>query len=82
MTFDDASHNATAAHAEHLGKPDDNGWIEAKVKYVRFQNVQLLNMFIEGDEDEDWHTLVERIVIVGVTGESKDQGKIGQLDED
>ena len=82
MTFDDASHNSTAAHVEQLGKPDANGWIEAKLKYVRFQNVQLLNMFIEGDEDEDWHTLVERIVIVGVTGESKDQGKIGQLDED
>lgn len=67
-----------APHVEKV-EADDSTWYEIKLKYVRFQNVQALNIFIDGP-DEDYHTLVDKIVLVGVSGESKEQAKIN-LDE-
>lgn len=79
LSFDDAS--GDAPHIETIEETGDSLWYEVKVKYVRFQNVQNLNIFIDGD-DEDFHTLVEKIVLVGVSGDSKDQGLLQGAEEE
>lgn len=78
MSFDDAAADADAPHVEKIAHAD--GWYEAKLRYVRFQNVHNLNIFVDG-ADEDLHTLVEAIVLVGVIGDSRDQGSLAQSDE-
>lgn len=75
LSFDDATSDA-APHVEKL-EGVAHGWYEAKVKFVRFQNVQSLNIFVEGAE-EDLHTVVDKIVVVGVSGESKEQQKLNK----
>lgn len=67
MSFEDAVSDSAPPHKEVLELKD--GWFEAKVKYVRFQKVQNLNIFVDGD-DEDTHTYIKRIVLVGLSGES------------
>lgn len=81
LSFDDAAGDSSAPHVENIDGNFSGGWYEVKVKYVRFQNVQNLNIFIDG-ADEDFHTLVERIVLVGVTGDSKDQGPLQTGEEE
>lgn len=71
LSFDDAAGDNNASHVEQIGETDDHCWYQCKLKYVRFQKVQSLNIFIDGD-DEDNHTMVEKIAIVGVSGEEKD----------
>ncbi|KAG7662423.1 txl1 [[Candida] subhashii] len=84
LSFDDAA-DSNSPHEQKIDVDDDdedlvNGkWIEAKFKFVRFQNVQNLNIFFEGDDD-DYHTIIDKIVIVGLSGESKNQGKIQSLE--
>lgn len=72
LLFDDTA--GDAPHVEQIGETDSL-WYEVKVKYVRFQNVQNLNIFIDG-ADDDLHTLVDKIVLVGISGDSKDQGPL------
>lgn len=74
LSFDDAADDEAATHAEKIGSFDLD-WYEVKLKYVRFQKVQNLNIFIDG-ADEDSHTLVEKILVVGVAGDSTDQGSL------
>lgn len=78
LSFDDATSDA-APHVEKL-EGVAGGWYEAKVKFVRFQNVQSLNIFVDG-ADEDLHTLVDKIVVVGVNGEAKEQQKLNKGEE-
>ena len=47
---------------------------------MRFQNVQNLNIFVDG-ADEDSHTIIEKIVIIGLTGESTEHTAIQQEEE-
>lgn len=70
LSFDDAASDTNPSHQETLDLKED-GWYECRLKYVRFQNVQGLNIFIDGDDD-DSHTVVEKIVIIGIGGEEKD----------
>lgn len=75
LSFDDAD-SQSGLHEQELNI--EEGWNEIKVKYVRFQNVQNLNIFIDG-EDSDYHTMVEKIAIIGVGGEEKDQNILEKL---
>lgn len=79
-SFDDVD-DSNAPHIEKIKETEENVWYEAKVKFVRFQSVQSLNIFVDG-EDEDFHTLIDKIIIIGVNGESKEQAKISKLDEE
>lgn len=74
LSFDDAADDESATHAEKIDSFDLD-WYEIKLKYVRFQKVQNLNIFIDG-ADEDSHTLVEKILVVGVAGDSTDHGSL------
>lgn len=81
LSFDEASADTSAPHIEKVSTNDEEQWLNTKFKFVRFQNVQNLTIFVDG-EDEDYHTVIEKIVIVGVNGESKEQGKINQIDDE
>lgn len=82
MSFDDAVADKNSPHSEKIDlEKVAYGWYEAKLKFVRFQNVQNLTVFIDG-EDEDKHTVVDKIVLVGLSGDSKDQGTVQQLEDD
>lgn len=82
LSFEDVDSTITQHEEDILESGwDSNGWCEIKLKYVRFQKVSSLDFFIDGEDDE-LHTLIERIVLVGVDGESKNQGKIEKIGED
>ena len=80
ISFDEADGDQNAAHVEKLDDSKD-GWHEIKLKYVRFQKVQSLTIFFDGD-DEDSHTIIVRIVLIGVNGEAKVLGTILNDDDD
>ncbi|QFZ27182.1 putative thioredoxin protein [Clavispora lusitaniae] len=69
LSFDDAAAESNPPHVETIESDAKGPWHEIRLKYVRFQNVQNLNIFLDG-EDEDMHTLVEKIAIIGVSGDS------------
>lgn len=72
ISFDDATSDTHVDHAEMIApeKINENGWYEVKFKYVKFQKVNSVNLFFEG-EDEDAHTLIERIIFIGISGQSR-----------
>lgn len=69
LSFDDAAGDTNAQNVTKIEAADLPGWYEVKLKYVRFQSVQTLNIFVDG-EDEDNHTVIEQILLVGVGGDS------------
>lgn len=77
-SFDDVEDNA--AHVEKIAIDKDQIWYRAQFKLVRFQNVQSLSIFFDGDDEEN-HTVIDKLVIIGVNGESKEQPKLSQLDD-
>lgn len=79
ISFDDAAAGTGALHESEIPAPDANGWSEIKLRYVRFQNVGSLLLFLDG-EDEDESTALQRIVLVGSKGDSRDQGKLEKLE--
>lgn len=79
ISFDDASAGVGALHDGEIGEPDENGWSEIKLRYVRFQQVSSLLLFLDG-EDEDESTALQRIVIIGNKGESRDRGKLEKIE--
>lgn len=78
LSFDDVS-SVTPLHEEEITEFTD-GWYEIKVKYVRFQKVTSLDLFLDG-EDEDEPTTLDKIVVVGVDGECKTQAKLEKPDD-
>jgi thioredoxin len=79
ISFDDAAAGVKALHQGDLPKPDENGWIEIKLRYVLFPNVTSIVIVLDG-ADEDASTVVQRIALIGDKGESKDQGKLEALE--
>ncbi|EDK43227.1 conserved hypothetical protein [Lodderomyces elongisporus NRRL YB-4239] len=74
------SNNSGSSNDDDDDDDETSGeWIEAKLKYVKFQNVQSLCLFFDG-EDEDYHTVIEKVLIIGVNGESKEQKTLGLLE--
>ncbi|CAI5757662.1 unnamed protein product [Candida verbasci] len=80
LSFEEASEDNNSPHLEKI-EGSDGSWYEVKLKYVKFQNVQNLTLFFDS-EDEDSHTIIEKIIIVGVNGESKDQGSLPKLEDE
>ncbi|KAF3991469.1 hypothetical protein FT663_01356 [Candidozyma haemuli var. vulneris] len=82
MSFDDAAADKNAPHVETLDLTKvSDGWYEAKLRFVRFQSVQNITVFIDGD-DEDKHTVVDKVIFIGVSGDSREQGSVQQLEEE
>jgi thioredoxin len=80
MSFDDATNDNNPAHLEKIAETDEP-WYECKMRFVRFQNVHSLNILFDGD-DEDYHTVIEKIVLIGINGDSVDQGTVKKLDDE
>ncbi|KAI3405346.2 txl1 [Candida oxycetoniae] len=79
ISFEDAANDRNAPHSETLDcKEGTEKWIEIRLKYVKFQNVQSLCFFFDGD-DEDLHTTVAKVLIIGVTGDLKKQKTLSSL---
>lgn len=78
ISFDDAAQTASL-HDGEVDNYDANGWAEIKLRYVRFQNVTSLLVFLDGD-DEDESTALQRLVVVGNKGESRDRGKLEKIE--
>lgn len=79
LSFDEANDDKNPPHLEKISEDDFNVWYECKLKFVRFQKVQSLIIFFDG-EDEDDHTLIEKILLVGLNGDAKDQGTLAKDD--
>jgi thiol-disulfide isomerase/thioredoxin len=79
MSFDDI--DMDALHQEDIETYDDDGCYEIKLKFVRFQKVTSLDLFFDG-EDEDESTVVDKIVVIGIDGEPKNQAKIENIDNE
>ncbi|KAF5098169.1 hypothetical protein DV451_003525 [Geotrichum candidum] len=78
ISFDDAA-QTSSLHDGDIDNYDANGWAEIKLRYVRFQNVTSLLVFLDGD-DEDESTALQRLVIIGNKGESRDRGKLEKIE--
>lgn len=78
LSFDETASDSGAQNITRIDAADVPGWYEIKLKYVRFQSVQTLNIFIDG-ADEDSHTIVEKILLVGISG---DQAKAQPINTD
>lgn len=57
------------------------GWREIKLRFVLFQNVSSLLVFLDG-EDPDTATVLERLVIVGRKGQTRAQGPLQSLEDE
>lgn len=79
ISFDDAASGSGALHDGEVSAPDANGWSEIKLRYVRFQSVSSLLIFLDG-EDEDECTALQRIVLIGNKGDSREQGKLEKIE--
>ncbi|KAG7195571.1 uncharacterized protein KQ657_003338 [Scheffersomyces spartinae] len=78
--FDEAVLDTKHHHEKLEGKLVDGQWYECKLKYVRFQTCYGLSIFFDG-EDEDYHTVVKQVVLVGVSGESAQPQFLQRLEE-
>ncbi|KAK9377537.1 PITH domain-containing protein [Lipomyces chichibuensis] len=79
LSFDDTS-SVPAVHEAEISEPDEQGWSAVRLRYVRFQRVSSLVVFLEG-EDEDEPTGVVKIVFIGEKGDKLEMGKLGKQDE-
>lgn len=76
LSFDDTQ----SIEAQHDGDVVFDGeWAEIKLRYVRFQNVSTISMLIEG-EDEDECTNLDRVVLIGSSGEAR-SGKLEKMSD-
>lgn len=78
--FDEAASDIKHHHEKLEGKLVDGQWYECKLKFVRFQNCYGLSIFFDGD-DEDFHTVVKQVVLVGVSGDSTQPQFLAKLEE-
>lgn len=79
IPFEEAESGSKALHSGSINA-DADGWSEIKLRFVHFQNVGSLLIFIDGD-DEEASTVVQQILLVGNRGESREQGKLEKIDQ-
>lgn len=79
IAFEDASSGDGALHEADIPEPDANGWSEVPLRFVRFQSVGSLLIFLDGDDD-DAYTAVQKIALVGSKGDSLQQGKLEKIE--
>lgn len=81
IAFEDAAAGDGALHEAEISSYDENGWAEVQLRFVRFQNVGSLLIFIDGEE-EDESTSIQKIAIVGSKGESLASQAVKKIDMD
>lgn len=61
---------------------DGTGTANIALRFVKFQNVTSIVMFIENGDGEGDKVRVDRIRIIGETGEKRDQGQLKKISDD
>ncbi|KAK9324175.1 PITH domain-containing protein [Lipomyces orientalis] len=79
LSFDDTT-SVPAVHEADISEPDEQGWSAVRLRYVRFQRVSSLVVFLEG-EDEDEPTGVNKVVFVGEKGDKLEMGTLAKPGE-
>lgn len=79
LSFEDAESQKAPSDGEVSNLKD--GWREVKLRFVLFQNVSSLLVFLDG-EDPDVPTALDRLVIVGRKGQTRSQGPLQSLEDD
>jgi thiol-disulfide isomerase/thioredoxin len=80
ISFDDASSGGIKPlHSGPVPEPDENGWREINLRFVHFQNVTSIQIFLDGD-DEETTTVVQQLLLVGSKGGTLEQGKLEKLE--
>ncbi|KAK7204732.1 PITH domain-containing protein [Myxozyma melibiosi] len=77
LSFDDVTSVPAVYEEDEIAEPDAEGWSSVKLRYVRFQRVTSLVIYLEG-EDDDEPTGVNKILLVGDKGETLAMGKLEQ----
>jgi hypothetical protein len=84
LGFDEAD-DSTATQEIELSSRDwdpKTGTAKAELRFVNFQNVTSLVIFVvDGDGNGD-ETRLDRVRIIGETGEKRDPGKLEKIGED
>lgn len=83
LGFDDAEGEAPTQMIE-LGEKDWNADSTANIplRFVKFQNINSLVIFVESGDGEGEKTRVDRIRLIGDTGEKRDLGKLEKIGDD
>ena len=84
LGFDEADDSPATQEIELSSQDWDttSGTAKVDLRFVNFQNVTSLVVFVvDGDGDGD-ETRLDRIRIVGETGEKRDPGKLEKVGED
>lgn len=84
LGFDEADDVETTQTIE-LKKEDwdSNGTANIALRFVKFQNVSSLVMFVvDGDREGGEKTRIDRIRIIGETGEKRELGKLEKVGDE
>ncbi|KAK9382532.1 PITH domain-containing protein, partial [Kockiozyma suomiensis] len=81
LSFDDVNSVPTVYEEDEISEADEQGWSSVKLRYVRFQRVTSLVIYLEG-EDDDEPTGINRILFVGDKGQTLAMGKLETHDHD
>ncbi|KAF3762619.1 DUF1000-domain-containing protein [Cryphonectria parasitica EP155] len=83
LGFDDAE-SETPTQLIELTESDWNADSTANIplRFVKFQNINSLVIFVESGEGEGEKTRIDRIRVIGETGEKRDMGKLEKIGED
>jgi len=61
---------------------DSTGTANVALRFVKFQNVTSLVLFIVDGDGSSERVRLDRVRIIGETGEKRDQGKLEKIDHD
>lgn len=83
LGFDDAEGEAPTQLIE-LKEADwnDDSTANIPLRFVKFQNINSLVIFVESGEGEGEKTRIDRIRFIGETGEKREMGKLEKIGED
>lgn len=83
LGFDDAE-GETATQTIELSEKDWNADSTANIplRFVKFQNINSLVLFVESGDGEGEKTRIDRIRLIGDSGEKRDQGKLEKIGDD
>ena len=84
LGFDEADDVETTQTIELKNEDwDSNGTANIALRFVKFQNVSSLVMFVvDGDREGGEKTRIDRIRIIGETGEKRELGKLEKVGDE
>lgn len=80
LGFDEAEDIQPTQEIE-IGKDDwnDNGTANVGLRFVRFQNITSLVVFVVDGDGESEKVRLDRVRLIGETGEKRDLGKLEKI---